>query len=118
MIVITGGAGFIGSNLVHHWLRTTNDPVVNIDKLTYAGNLQNLAGLADEARHIFVKSDIGDTTTVSRILAKHRPRAVLNLAAESHVDRSIEDPDAFVQTNVSATLRLLKAVLAYWNELP
>lgn len=117
MVVITGGAGFIGSNLVHYWVETTTEQVINIDKLTYAGNLQNLAGVYRNPRHIFVRADIGDTQVISSLLAKYKPRTVINLAAESHVDRSIHDPDTFVETNVLATLRLLKAVSAYWCEL-
>lgn len=118
MILLTGGAGFIGSNLVHYWLESTSDSVINVDKLTYAGNRQNLARLAEDPRHIFAHADIGDVAVISRLLAKHKPRAILNLAAESHVDRSIDDPDAFIQTNVVATLRLLKTTHAYWNALP
>src|SRR5690349_5578227 len=117
-VLITGGAGFIGSNLVHHWLKTTSDTVINLDKLSYAGNLQNLQGVMDDPRHIFVKGDIGDSDTVLDILATYRPRAVLNLAAESHVDRSIHDPDSFMQTNVVGTFRLLEAARAYWAALP
>jgi dTDP-glucose 4,6-dehydratase len=117
MVLITGGAGFIGSNLVHHWIEATTDTVINVDKLTYAGNLQNLAGLIGNPRHIFLRADIGDTHTISRLLAQYKPKAIINLAAESHVDRSIHYPDTFVQTNVVATLRLLKAVCAHWSEL-
>jgi dTDP-glucose 4,6-dehydratase len=118
MILITGGAGFIGSNLVHYWLETTSDVVINVDKLTYAGNLQNLARIGHEPRHVFVRADIGDAQAISRLLEKYQPRAVINLAAESHVDRSIDDPDTFIQTNVVGTLRLLKTVYAYWTGLP
>jgi len=117
MVLITGGAGFIGSNLVQYWIHTTQDVAVNVDILTYAGNLHNLAAVIGNPRHIFLRADIGDTEAISRILAKHRPNAVVNLAAESHVDRSIHDPDAFIQTNVVGTLRLLKAVHAYWSTL-
>lgn len=116
-MLITGGAGFIGSNLVHHWMETTPDTVINVDNLTYAGNLQNLAGLAGNPRHIFVRADIGDTQAISQLLVKYKPRAIINLAAESHVDRSIHHPDAFIQTNVVATFRLLKAACDYWSGL-
>ncbi|MFT4192896.1 MAG: dTDP-glucose 4,6-dehydratase [Comamonas sp.] len=118
MIFVTGGAGFIGSNFVLDWLATHDEAVVNLDALTYAGNLENLRTLEGDARHIFVHGDIGDSALVARLLAEHRPRAVLNFAAESHVDRSILGPAAFVQTNVVGTLNLLEAVRAYWNELP
>jgi dTDP-glucose 4,6-dehydratase len=117
MVLITGGAGFIGSNLVHYWMHTTNDVVINVDSLTYAGNIQNLAEIAGDPRHIFLRIDIGDVETISEILKKYRPSTVLNLAAESHVDRSIRDPDAFIQTNVVGTHRLLKAVHSYWSTL-
>jgi len=116
-VLITGGAGFIGSNLVQYWIDRTSDLVVNVDKLTYAGNLQNLAKVIGNPRHIFLRTDIGDTYAIQRILANYKPRAIINLAAESHVDRSIHDPDTFIQTNVVATLRFLKAVCASWNEL-
>ncbi len=116
-MLITGGAGFIGSNLVQYWIDRTNDTVINVDKLTYAGNLQNIAKVIGNPRHVFLRTDIGDTYAIPLILAKYKPRAIINLAAESHVDRSIHDPDTFIQTNVVATLRLLKAVCAYWNEL-
>src|SRR5258708_13373579 len=108
MVLITGGAGFIGSNLIHYWISATPDTVINIDSLTYAGNIQNLAELADNQRYTFCRSDIGSIQTISHILRKYRPTAIINLAAESHVDRSIHDPDTFIQTNVVATLRLLK----------
>jgi dTDP-glucose 4,6-dehydratase len=117
MLLITGGAGFIGSNLVQYWLDETSDTVINVDKLTYAGNLQSLAKVVGDSRHIFLRTDIGDAYAIPRVLAKYKPRAIVNLAAESHVDRSIHDPDIFIQTNVVATLRLLKAVCAYWHEL-
>jgi dTDP-glucose 4,6-dehydratase len=118
MLLITGGAGFIGSNLVHDYLEKNSEPIINVDKLTYAGNLQNIAQALQNPQHVFVKADIGDIQIISRLLAKHKPRAVINLAAESHVDRSIHDPDSFIQTNVLGTLRLLKAVSAYWSDLP
>ncbi len=117
MILITGGAGFIGSNLVHHLLRTTDAPIVNFDKLTYAGNLQNLASIWNDRRHVFVRGDIADGELIGRLFAEHQPGAILNLAAESHVDRSIHDPDSFVQTNVVGTFRLLEAARTYWGTL-
>jgi dTDP-glucose 4,6-dehydratase len=117
-ILVTGGAGFIGSNFVNEWLAGSNEPVVNLDCLTYAGNLENLASLQGDARHQFVRGDIGDSRLVARLLAEHRPRAVLNFAAESHVDRSIESPGTFIQTNVVGTFHLLEAVRAYWGGLP
>ncbi|SNS23460.1 dTDP-glucose 4,6-dehydratase [Noviherbaspirillum humi] len=117
MILVTGGAGFIGSNFVLDWLTQSGEPVVNLDKLTYAGNLENLASLKGDARHVFVQGDIGDQTLVAGLLEKHKPRAVLHFAAESHVDRSIHGPDAFIQTNVVGTFQLLEAVRAYWASL-
>ena len=116
-ILVTGGAGFIGSNFVIDWLAHHDEPVVNLDKLTYAGNLQNLASLEGNPRHHFVRGDIGDGVLVARLLAEHQVRAVLNLAAESHVDRSIEGPGAFIQTNIVGTFHLLEAVRAYWSGL-
>ena len=118
MILVTGGAGFIGANFVLDWLAVGAEPVVNLDKLTYAGNLQTLAGLQGDARHHFVQGDIGDGALVSQLLAEHRPRAVVNFAAESHVDRSIHGPEDFVQTNVLGTFRLLEAVRGHWSGLP
>ena len=118
MILVTGGAGFIGSNFVLQWLAEEDEALVNLDKLTYAGNLENLASLQGDARHVFVQGDIGDSALVSRLLAEHRVRAVLNFAAESHVDRSIHGPGAFIETNVGGTYRLLEAVRAYWGTLP
>ncbi len=117
MILVTGGAGFIGANFVLDWLATCDEPVVNLDKLTYAGNLGNLASLEGDARHVFVRGDIGDTELVSRLLREHRPRAILNFAAESHVDRSIHGPDAFVQTNMVGTFRLLECARAWFTSL-
>lgn len=117
MILVTGGAGFIGSNFVLDWLAQSDEPVVNLDKLTYAGNLNNLSSLDGDARHIFVRGDIGDEVLVAELLRRHQPRAVLNFAAESHVDRSILSPGAFVETNVNGTFRLLEAVRAYWSGL-
>jgi dTDP-glucose 4,6-dehydratase len=118
MILVTGGAGFIGANFVLDWLRLSDEPVLNLDKLTYAGNLENLASLQGDARHHFVAGDIGDRELIARLLEVHRPRAVLNFAAESHVDRSIHGPEDFIQTNVVGTFRLLEAVRAYWQDLP
>ena len=117
MIFVTGGAGFIGANFVLDWLASTGESVVNIDKLTYAGNLQNLATLENDSRHIFVQADIGDSAVLAQLLAQHQPRAVVNFAAESHVDRSIHGPEDFIQTNVVGTFRLLEAVRAYWGGL-
>lgn len=117
MILMTGGAGFIGANFVLDWLAQSDEPMLNLDKLTYAGNLENLASLQGDARHVFVRGDIGDTALVERLLSEHRPRAVLNFAAESHVDRSIHGPEDFIQTNIVGTFRLLEAVRAYWNGL-
>ncbi|AVS78985.1 dTDP-glucose 4,6-dehydratase [Paracidovorax avenae] len=118
MILVTGGAGFIGANFVLDWLACGDEPLVNLDKLTYAGNLQNLASLQGDARHLFVQGDIGDRELLSRLLAEHRPRAIVNFAAESHVDRSIHGPEDFIQTNVVGTFRLLEAVREYWQSLP
>jgi dTDP-glucose 4,6-dehydratase len=114
---VTGGAGFIGSNFVLDWFSQSGEPVVNLDKLTYAGNLENLASLKDDPRHIFVQGDIGDAQLVGKLLAQHRPRAVVNFAAESHVDRSIHGPGEFIQTNIVGTFTLLEAVRAYWSGL-
>jgi dTDP-glucose 4,6-dehydratase len=116
-IFVTGGAGFIGSNFVIDWLAASDEPVVNLDKLTYAGNLQNLASIAGDSRHVFAQGDIGDTARVTELLARHRPRAVLNFAAESHVDRSIHGPGEFIQTNIMGTFALLESVRAYWGGL-
>jgi dTDP-glucose 4,6-dehydratase len=116
-ILVTGGAGFIGANFVLDWLAQTDEPVINLDKLTYAGNLESLASLQGDARHIFVRGDIGEPALVSRLLAEHRPRAIINFAAESHVDRSIHGPGEFIQTNIVGTFHLLESVRAYWNAL-
>src|SRR5437868_1377202 len=118
MILVTGGAGFIGANFVLDWIAQGNEAVVNLDKLTYAGNLETLASLKGNARHVFVKGDIGDSALVDRLLAEHKPRAVVNFAAESHVDRSIHGPEDFVQTNVLGSFRLLESVRGYWGTLP
>lgn len=117
-ILVTGGAGFIGSNFVLDWLAGSNETVVNLDVLTYAGNRQNLASLDGDARHVFVQGDIGDTALVSQLLETHQPRAIINFAAESHVDRSILGPAEFIKTNVVGTFNLLEAVRAYWGKLP
>jgi dTDP-glucose 4,6-dehydratase len=116
-VLVTGGAGFIGSNFVLDWLGQGAETVVNLDKLTYAGNLENLASLSDNPRHVFVRGDIADAALVSGLLAEYRPRAVINFAAESHVDRSIHGPGDFIQTNIVGTFHLLEAVRAYWNAL-
>ena len=118
MILVTGGAGFIGANFVLDWLAQSDESVVNLDKLTYAGNRENLASLQGDARHVFVQGDIGDADLLARLLAEHQPRAVINFAAESHVDRSIHGPGEFIQTNVVGTFRLLDAVRGYWSALP
>lgn len=118
MILVTGGAGFIGANFVLDWLAQTGEPVVNLDKLTYAGNLETLASLTGDARHVFVQGDIADAARVDALLARHRPRAVVNFAAESHVDRSIHGPGEFIQTNVLGTFHLLESVRGYWSGLP
>ena len=117
MILVTGGAGFIGANFVLDWLERTGEGLVNLDKLTYAGNLGSLAPLRGDARHVFVRGDIGDRAAVDALLAQHRPRAVVNFAAESHVDRSIHGPAAFVETNIVGTFALLEATRAYCSTL-
>jgi dTDP-glucose 4,6-dehydratase len=116
-ILITGGAGFIGANFVLDWLAEHDEPVVNLDKLTYAGNRETLESLQGDVRHVFVQGDMGDAALVACLLAEHRPRAVLNFAAESHVDRSIHGPEDFIQTNIVGTFHLLEAVRAYWAGL-
>jgi dTDP-glucose 4,6-dehydratase len=113
-ILVTGGAGFIGGNFVLDWLAGSDEVVVNLDKLTYAGNLQTLASVQGNPRHVFVQGDIGDRALVERLLAEHQPRAVVNFAAESHVDRSIHGPGDFIQTNIVGTFNLLEAVRAYY----
>lgn len=117
MILVTGGAGFIGANFVLDWLAQSDEALVNLDILSYAGNRETLASLDGDARHIFVQGDIGDATLVARLLAEHRPRAIVNFAAESHVDRSIHGPETFIQTNIVGTFHLLEAVRAYWGKL-
>lgn len=116
-ILVTGGAGFIGGNFVLDWLAKSDETVINLDKLTYAGNLETLASLKGDSRHLFVHADIGDSETIDALLKEHRPRAVVNFAAESHVDRSIHSPEDFIQTNVVGTFRLLESVRGYWNGL-
>lgn len=117
MILVTGGAGFIGANFVLDWLAHSDEGVINLDKLTYAGNLDNLVSLQGDSRHIFVQGDIGDSALLADVLIKHQPRAVINFAAESHVDRSIHSPEDFIQTNIVGSFRLLEAVRRYWSGL-
>ena len=116
-VLVTGGAGFIGSNFVLDWLSASDERVVTLDALTYAGNRENLASLEGDERHVFVHGDIGDRALVDRLLAEHRPRALLHFAAESHVDRSIHGPGAFIKTNVEGTFTLLEAARAHWGAL-
>jgi dTDP-glucose 4,6-dehydratase len=118
MIFVTGGAGFIGSNFVLDWLAQSDESVLNFDKLTYAGNLNNLATLKQDARHLFVRGDICDQAQVLALLQEHKPRAIVHFAAESHVDRSIHGPGEFINTNINGTFSLLEAARSYWNELP
>jgi dTDP-glucose 4,6-dehydratase len=118
MILVTGGAGFIGSNFVLDWLAQSDEPVVNLDALTYAGNTENLASLGGDRRHVFVRGDICDRPLLDRLFAEHRPRAVVHFAAESHVDRSIHGPAEFIRTNVQGTFTLLEAARAFWATLP
>ena len=117
MILVTGGAGFIGANFVLDWLAQSDEALVNLDILTYAGNLDTLRSLDGDQRHLFVRGDIGDAALVAKLLAEHQPRAVVNFAAESHVDRSIHGPEDFIQTNIVGTFHLLEAVRAYWGGL-
>ena len=118
MILVTGGAGFIGANFILDWFACNDEPLVNVDKLTYAGNLRSLAPLAKDPRHRFVRGDIGDPALIGDLLGRHRPRAVVNFAAETHVDRSIRGPAAFIETNVTGTFTLLESVRGWWNALP
>lgn len=111
MILVTGGAGFIGANFVLEWLAQRDEAVINLDKLTYAGNLHNLESLQGDARHTFVQGDIGDRALLDRLLAEHQPRAIVNFAAESHVDRSIHGPEDLIQTNVVGTSGFPRALL-------
>lgn len=117
-ILVTGGAGFIGANFIIDWLQFNEEAVVNLDKLTYAGNLQNLRSVENDERYAFVHGDIGDAGLVSKLLLEYKPRAIINFAAESHVDRSIHYTEDFIQTNVVGIFRLLNTVLNYWSELP
>ena len=116
-LLVTGGAGFIGSNFVLEWAAQSDETIINLDKLTYAGNLENLSSLQGQSKHVFIQGDIGDAACVSALLAQYRPRAVLNFAAESHVDRSIHGPGEFIQTNIQGTFQLLECVRAYWGAL-
>ena len=117
-ILVTGGAGFIGGNFVLDWLAKSDEKIVNLDKLTYAGNLETLSSLEGNSSHTFVQGDIGDVVLVERLLAEHKPRAVVNFAAESHVDRSIHGPGDFIETNIMGTFRLLESARGYWSALP
>jgi len=118
MILVTGGAGFIGANFILDWIAATGESVVNLDCLTYAGNIENLAALKSDPRHAFIRGDIGDSALVDKLLAQHQPRAVINFAAESHVDRSIHGPEDFIRTNVLGTYHLLESVRGHWINLP
>lgn len=118
MILVTGGAGFIGSNFVLDWLAQSDEHVINLDKLTYAGNLKNLQSLQNDLRHLFVKGDINDGILLAKLLAEHKPRAIVHFAAESHVDRSIHGPADFISTNINGTFSLLEATRAHWLALP
>ena len=118
MILVTGGAGFIGANFVLDWLAASDEPVLNLDKLTYAGNLENLASLQNDRRHVFAQGDICDRALVNALLEKHQPRAIVHFAAESHVDRSIHGPGEFIRANVEGTFTLLEAARAHWSALP
>jgi dTDP-glucose 4,6-dehydratase len=118
MILTTGSAGFIGSNFIIDWLTKRNELIINLDKLTYAGNLENLKSLTNDSRHTFIQGDIGDKTLLEQLLTLHHPRAIINFAAESHVDRSIHGPGEFIQTNIVGTFNLLETTRAYWQTLP
>ena len=118
MILVTGGAGFIGANFVLNWLKEPNaEGIINLDKLTYAGNLATLASVKNDPRHLFVQGDIGDRALVAKLLKEHQPRAIVNFAAESHVDRSIHGPADFINTNIVGTFNLLECAREYWNGL-
>lgn len=118
MIFVTGGAGFIGANFILEWFKTNSEEVVNIDKLTYAGNLQSLEALTANKNYIFSKTDICDNKAITDLIQKYKPRAIVNFAAESHVDRSIHGPAEFIQTNINGTFNLLECTKKYWSELP
>ena len=118
MILTTGSVGFIGSNFVIDWMMEQLEPIINLDKLTYAGNLENLKSLINDSRHTFIQGDIGNKTLLERLLTLHSPRAIINFAAESHVDRSIHGPGEFIQTNIVGTFNLLETTRAYWQTLP
>jgi dTDP-glucose 4,6-dehydratase len=117
MLFVTGAAGFIGANFVVDWMSRSNEPIVNLDALTYAGNPENLSSLRDDERHLFVHGDINDRPLLDRLLSTHRPRAIVHFAAESHVDRSIHGPADFITTNVSGTFNLLEAARSFWSNL-
>jgi dTDP-glucose 4,6-dehydratase len=117
MILVTGGAGFIGANFVLDWLTHCDEAIINLDKLTYAGNLENLATLQGDKRHVFVRGDICDRVLLEQLMAEHKPRAIVHFAAESHVDRSIHGPSDFIRTNIEGTFMLLEVARAYWNGL-
>lgn len=117
MILVTGGAGFIGSNFIYHWLESRQESIVNLDKLTYAGNMNNLVPLAQDSRHNFVYGDIGDRALVRELLYRFRPSAVINFAAETHVDRSIYHPENFIETNIDCSFNLLDECFDYWRQL-
>ena len=117
MILVTGGAGFIGANFILDWFTRSDEEIINLDNLTYAGNLENLASLKEDKRHTFIKGDICDSSLIISLFAKFKPRAIINFAAESHVDRSIEEPDSFIQTNIVGTFRLLETTRSYWDGL-
>jgi dTDP-glucose 4,6-dehydratase len=117
-LFVTGGCGFIGSNFIINWLKKNDELIINLDKLTYAGNLNNLRSLDSDARHVFINGEIGNSSQIRDIFRKYHPRAILNFAAESHVDRSIHGPEDFIQTNIIGTFRLLESSKEYWNSLP
>ena len=117
MIVVTGGAGFIGSNFILKWLRSSKENILNLDNLSYAANLRNLEVIESDPRYSFIKTDIQNQNEITEIIKELKPRAILNFAAESHVDRSIEGPESFINTNILGTYSLLEASLNYWNEL-
>ncbi len=117
-VLVTGGAGFIGSNFVLDWFATHNEPLINLDKLTYAANLKNLASLESNPDYLFVEADIADSACIKKLLSQHQVRAIIHFAAESHVDRSIDGPEDFIQSNIVGTFRLLEAARTYWSQLP